>query len=280
MKIEPSWVEWAKKEVISKNDIFYKSFSDAIFEFNKKTKTFKLICCLPQWINSETESINKKVFSMIGYKYIRPLNVPTNAKTILKKIFRNIMHYPDKDSFNTLLYAIGVIYNIQSVEDKTLNKILDYIEKIGIKNPINPVSIRNGSGVSIALGRTWLESRETKITDASHKFDPSATSETNYEKIMVFAIYDDSNYFCDMTIDDEQSFIEVYQKLLSPVSAVKLIGTDKHRGENSRSLLFSRNGDLLQINLTDEEEKSYSINVSYKTFVEGLSYLFVAGELE
>lgn len=58
MKIDPSWVEWARDKVELLEHGGYLIFPDngAIFQVNHKKLTLELICCIPSWIKSEEKT--------------------------------------------------------------------------------------------------------------------------------------------------------------------------------------------------------------------------------
>jgi hypothetical protein len=133
MEIKKEWISWAKKQLESLKNNGCLIYPGAAFHVDKTNKKINLYFCHSRWIGSETEKINAKVFSSIGYSYIKSDDVPKTIENTIEKFVGDVL---DK----SLLEAIRVVYDIDNT------KLMIIMQRMG---------------------------KEFSIPDTSHKFDPS-----------------------------------------------------------------------------------------------------------
>jgi len=290
-KIDPSWVSWAETQVRLLKDGGYVIFpaDGAIFQLNKTSQTLTLVCCVPSWIDSDIETINRQVFAKIQYRYERPVDVPTTPDAIIDKIFANLQKYAS--DIPTLLHGIGVIFKFKRENESEDDKVLDLIAKKGKKLPINPVTIR-GEG-NFTVGRLWIG--VDSVPDTAHRFNPAVQRGPRWEKPVTILLWKEGQ---SLNVDDpkrpamivdEPDFIQFVNSLNDSLAAhVKLWGQadrvnehqkmfalfDKHEeGSRLEVKLYKTNDDYTEQTLVGEAV------LDSKKFFEGLGHLFPNGEL-
>jgi hypothetical protein len=290
-KIDPAWVSWAENQVRFLKDGGYVIFPDdgAIFQLNKNSQTITLVCCVPSWIGSDTETINRQVFAKIQYRYERPAEVPTSPDAIIDKIFNNLQKYAS--DIPTLLHGIGVIYRLKRENDSQNDKVLELITRKGKKLPINPVTIR-GEG-NFTVGRLWIG--VDSVPDTAHRFNPAVQRGPRWDKPVTILLWkegqslnvDDPNR--PAMIVDEPDFIQFVNSLNDSLSAyVKLWGQADRVNEHQKMFaLFDKReeGSRLEVRLykssddyTEQTLVGEAVLDSNK-FFDGLGHLFPNGEL-
>lgn len=290
-KIDPTWVSWAENQVRFLKDGGYVIFPDdgAIFQLNKTSRTLTLVCCVPSWIGSDTEGINRQVFAKIQYRYERPAEVPTSPDAIIDKIFNNLQKYAS--DIPTLLHGIGVIYKLKRENDSQNDKVLELIAKKGKKLPINPVTIR-GEG-NFTVGRLWIG--VDSVPDTAHRFNPAVQRGPRWDKPVTILLWkegqslnvDDPNR--PAMIVDEPDFIQFVNSLNDSLDAyVKLWGQADRVNEHQKMFaLFDKReeGSRLEVRLyktnddyTEQTLVGEAVLDSNK-FFDGLGHLFPNGEL-
>ena len=286
-----NWIAWAEQQVRIIKDGGHLIFpSDGvILQINKGTKTLDLIACRPTWIGCETEATNRRVFSNIGYQYVRPDDVPTTLDAIIDKIFANLQKYAA--DMPTLLHAIGVVFGLKSENESSDDELLGIIASKGKKLPINPVTIR-GDG-NFTVGRLWIGN--DSVPDTSHRFNPAVQRGPKWDKPITILLWKEGQSLSvedpnrPAMIVDEADFIDFIKNIKDSLSSyVKLWGqADRVNEEQKMFALFDKveEGDRLTVKLY-KTNADYSENtlvgeavLVFAKFIDGLEHLFPNGEL-
>ena len=289
-QIDPNWIAWAKHKVELLKDGGHLIFPSegAIFQVNKKAKTITLVCSVPTWINSATESTNEKVFAKINYRYIRPDNVPVSIDSIISEIFDNLHKY--SSDLDTMFHGIGIIFGLKEEDDLNNEVLLDLIARKGKKVPINPVTIR-GEG-NFTVGRIWIGINKTTIPDTAHRFNPTVKRSQAWEKPITIVLWKENETLDihdpnrPVMIVDESDFIEFVKSTKKLPATIKLWGQANRVEEHQKMVAsFSIKNKLIEVNLynvvsDDDQVLVGKAVLNFENFLECLSHLFPNGELE
>lgn len=278
MKIEQSWLAWAKNTVdLLKNGGHIVFPSDgAIFKVNKGNRTLNLVCCRPDWLNSDTERTNRSVFNGIGYTYTVPPEVPTDAKTMIERMKSNLDLYAF--DIETLLEGVSVIFNI-SKDD------LNFFRNKKGKSGINPVTIRGQNVLhnedrNLTIGRLWLGT--SSVPDTAHRFN-MREQRVQWEKPISLAFWQNPNEALGMVVNEEE-FVPAVKRLQAQENIVLNIhGTATRGGDEHRVVTFrrsSQNPDMLVSMYDFSLSEIGAVALDFAKFIDGLGHLFPNGELE
>lgn len=286
MKIERSWIEWAKAYITPLKDGGYAIYprDGAIFQVNKTARTLELIGCRPDWLNSEVEGINRQVFHQIGFQYVKSTDVPTTPEAIIDKVFANLQKYAG--DIPVLLEGITVIFTVKDVHE--------LIRKLGKKLPINPVTIRGRNVLdtqpgNLTVGRLWIG--VDTVSDSAHRFNPEVKRAARWEKPITLILWKDENDMKGVVGDkshlvvEEEEFIPAIKRLKVEQDIVlKVWGKLTRLGDETASVVFRRStqhSNMLVTIYTGEDNKTEAANVTldFDKFIEGLGHLFPNGEL-
>ena len=286
MKIEQSWIDWAKNYILLLKDGGYAIYprDGAIFQVNKTARTLELVGCRPDWLNSEVERINRQVFQAIGLQYVKPANVPTTPESLIDKVFANLQKYAG--DIPALLEGITVIFTVKDVHE--------LIGRLGKKLPVNPVTIRgrnvlNTEPGNLTVGRLWIG--VDTVSDSAHRFNPEVKRVARWEKPITLILWSDANDMQGVVADkshlvvEEEEFIPAIKRLRAePNIVLKVWGKLTRLGDEVASVVFRRStqhDNMLVTIYTGEDNKTEAANVTlhFDKFVEGLSHLFPNGEL-
>jgi hypothetical protein len=294
MKLDPNWISWANNTVRMLKDGGYMIFprDGAIFQVNKTSKTLELICCVPEWLGSDIENINRLVFNKIEYHYVKPESVPTTPEGMIDKIFGHLQKYAS--DIPMLLHGIGVIFGFKRENEAQDDKVIALIKKQGKSLPINPVTIRgrnvlNTEPGNLTVGRLWIG--VDTISDSAHRFDPKVKRVARWEKPITLILWKNEHDMKGVAGDkshlvvEEEEFIPAIKRLKSESNIVlKVWGKLTRLGDETASVVFRRStqhGNMLVTIYTGEDNKTEAANVTldFDKFVEGLGHLFPNGEL-
>jgi len=176
MEIKPEWIEWAKQQVKMLKDGAFMVFPEvgAVFQIDKNKKTLTAICEKSSFNGSVTQKINNQVFSLIGYKVIRPTNTSTNVDAFIDKL----------EKVSRPCGLAGIF--------KT--------------NPLNPITLKGNP--SLSIGRLWIQSKEIEF--GQHVFAPLQKRE-KMDRTMTFVFWKNNvpeKPLDHMLISDERKFLE------------------------------------------------------------------------
>lgn len=265
MKIQPEWIEWAKTQVRLLKDGAYLIFPDgAVFQIDKKKKTFTTVCEIPEFNGSDTQKINNQVFALIGYKVIRSGDTPTSIDAFVQK-FEEILSMGGNTLMQDAITGVASIFKVspENIMDKLKRKFNGNIE------PINPITFQGHP--SLTIGRLWIESSE--ITAGQHVFAPSQKRE-NMERTMQFVFWEDPQVPLGyMVISDERKFIEGLWGLSQ--GGFTLTGVRSKGDPAPAQISFSRVGEQLEVSLDGQITAKFDWDHVYR----GLKHLFPKGEL-
>ena len=259
-----------------------------------------MIGCIPSWIGSEVENINKRVFKAIEYQYVRGNDIPTTPEALIDKIFGHIQKYAS--DIPTLIHGIGVIFRLKG-ENEPDDKVLNLIEKRGKKVPINPVTIRgrnvlNTKPGNLTVGRLWIGT--DRVSDSAHRFNPKAKRQ-QWDKPITLVLWSQEHELQSVVnaksylVVDEEEFIPAIKRLRAEKDIVlKVWGKLTRLGDETASIVFRRRwsaaylqsgaqqDNMLVTIYTGEDNKTEAANVclDFDKFIEGLGHLFPNGELE
>lgn len=285
MKINPSWITWAKNYIGLLKDGGYAIYprDGAIFQVSHTGKTLELIGCRPDWFTCGVEAINTEVFKAIGYRYVKHASTPTTPEAILDKVLGNLQRYAS--DITSLLHGIENIFSVRSVEE--------VIAKMGKKLPVNPVTIRgrnvlNTEPGNLTVGRLWIGT--DSVPDGSHRFDSKA-KRVQWDKPITLILWSKEDLLASVVsakshlVVDEEEFIRAIKRLRTePDIVLKVWGKLTRLGNETASIVFRRStahDNMLVTVYTGEDNKTQAANVTldFDKFIEGLGYLFPNGEL-
>jgi hypothetical protein len=272
-KIDAKWVSWAKQQVTLLKDGGYLIYPmGAIFQVNKGSRTLDLICCKPEWINSEDEKTNTKVFAAIEYRYVRSDNVPTDVDSIIDNIFAKLQKYVS--DLPALLHGIAVIFGLKDETDRSDAKIMNILAKKGKKLPLNPVTI-HGKG-SLTLGRLWVGA--DIVPDTAHRFNPEIKRGPRWDKPFTLVLWQTD---AKGMVVDEEDFIDVANRLGKDDKInLKMWGRQHRLSEDKMFVVFVRNPDgTMLVSMHNEKEEVGTASLNFAKFMDGLGHLFPNGEL-
>jgi hypothetical protein len=286
MKIEQSWIDWAKNYIGLLKDGGYAIYprDGAIFQVNKTSRTLELVGCRPDWLNSDVEKTNTQVFQRIGLQYVKPNDVPTTPEAIIDKIFANLQKYAS--DIPALLEGIETIFTVKDV--------YDLIQRRGKKLPLNPVTIRGRNVLdtepgNLTVGRLWIG--VDTVSDSAHRFNPKVKRGMRWDKPITLILWKDENDMKDVAADksylvvEEEEFIPAINRLKAESDIVlKVWGKLTRLGDETASIVFRRstNHDNMLVTIyTGEDNKTEARNVTlnFEKFIDGLGHLFPNGEL-
>lgn len=285
-KIDPKWVEWARQQArLLRNGGYIVFPSDgAIFQINKDDQTLTLVCSRPSFIGSDTEDTNSKVFAKVGYRYVRPDDVPTDPEVMLKRILAHLQKYAS--DIPTLVEGIGVIFKLSP---QRLNELMSGAGKLPA---LNPVTIRGAASPefptgpkNLSVGRLWIGS--DTIPDAPHRFNMEKKRGPQWDKPVTLILWRDESNMADAKgmIVDEEDFIPAVKRLKRQEDIVlKIWGKPHRRSEEKWSVVFRRSPHnktmLVSFYTGAEQAHAGSAALDFGKFTEGLGYLFPNGEIE
>jgi hypothetical protein len=282
--IDPQWVAWAKQQVTLLKNGGYMIFpSDgAIFQVNKEDETLTLVCCRPTFIGGDTEDTNSRVFAKIGYRYVRPDDVPTDVESMFKRILGHPQKYAS--DIPTLIEGLCVIFRLG--RDEFERKI----NTLG-KLPINPVTIRGDASdeaprpKNLTIGRLWIGN--DTIPDAPRRFNLEKKRGPQWEKPITLVIWRDNEgmkHAKGMMVDEEDFVPAVKRLQTQDEITLKLWGKPNRHSEEKWSVVFRRSPHNKTMLVTfypgvDMKTEAASAAIDFAKFIDGLGHLFPNGEL-
>lgn len=266
MKIKAEWVYWAKKQVLLLKDRAYLILPDgAVFQIDKVAKTFTTICEKPGFQGSEVDKINNTVFSLIGYKIVRPSDTPISVDAFVAKIEKLLL-----DSKSALHHdAVTGVSKIFNLSEESIIEKFKKKSNVNIE-PINPITLQGHPRLSIA--RLWIQSDE--ISSGQHVFSPGQKRE-NMDHTMQFVFWEDpQNPLGRMLISNERKFIEGIWMIGKKEFVLDGIRHKSSGDSEVSKISFLKNNEKLIVAM-DEITATFDWNHFYN----GLKHLFPKGEL-
>lgn len=291
--VNKQWIKWARDQVSMIKDGGFLIFPSpgAMFRVDKLSKTLNLVFCVPSWLGSEIEKINRSVFSSINFTYVAPSEIPTNPEDCLRHFFKNYEFYLRSDFNGTGGHAyLKAIIEVFKIDDETLDRLISKLRK---KRPINPVTIygedefRQGPG-NLTVGRIWI--RNSISIDAPIRFNPQRLS-PNYEKPVTLVLWrheaeinsENSTSYCTVNENDFIQAINILQA--QDKKCLKIWGkADNAFPASDRvdvGIIFEKDSERDELCVSVEKEKVLGTRVilNFSNFIDGMGHLFPNGEI-